>query len=253
MKSDTVYGIHAVTALLQARPGGISRLYFSQKRTDPRVEAVKQLAEDQGVSCELLAARDFGQRFDQWKHQGVVAHVEPCAPLSEPEMLDMLAGLQQPALVLVLDQITDPHNFGAILRTADAAGVHCVVVPKSGSVGITPVVRKVASGAAETVPVCRVANLARSLAELRSIGLWLYGAAGESGAESYERVDYRAPAALVVGAEGKGLRRLSREACDQLIRIPMAGLVTSLNVSVATGVCLFEVVRQRRGEKTALK
>ena len=245
MKLDPVFGIHAVTALLNKQPAAVETIYFSDNRGDVRLQAVRQLANDSGTTCESLSAVEFRQRFDQWQHQGVVAYCRPATSVSEPEMLDRLGALQRPPLVLVLDQVTDPHNLGAILRSADAAGVDCVVVPKKGSVGITPVVRKVASGAVESVPVCRVTNLARSLGELKSLGLWVYGAAGESDAKCFHAVDYAVPLALVMGAAGKGLRRLSREACDVLIRIPMAGLVSSLNVSVATGVVLYEVVRQR--------
>lgn len=245
MKPETAYGIHSVSSLLRLRSERVEIVYFSESRRDPKVEAVRQLASDNGVACEDLDPADFKHRFGQWRHQGVVAQIQPAAPMAEPEMLDMLGQLQQPPLVLVLDQITDPHNFGAILRTADATGVTCVVMPKQASVGVTPVVRKVASGAADMVPVCRVSNLVRSLTELKSVGLWLFGAAGDDSSVDYDSVDYRLPIALVMGAEGKGLRRLSRRACDQLIKIPMKGVVSSLNVSVATGVCLYEVVRQR--------
>ncbi len=249
MKLDTVYGIHAVTAFLNNRAAQVKTVLFSDKRNDPRLDTLRRLADSCNVPCEDLAAREFQHRFDQWKHQGVVALCQPAEPMTEPQMLEMLAGLEKPALVLALDQITDPHNFGAVLRTADAAGVDCVLLPRNGSVGMTPVVRKVASGAAETIPVCRVTNLARSLGELKSLGLWLYGAAGEAGAVGYNTVDLSASVGIVMGAEGSGLRRLSRQACDQLISIPMAGSVESLNVSVATGICLYEAVRQRGIEK----
>lgn len=244
MTLSSVYGIHAVTAVLEKNPAAVDTVYFSD-RSDPRLQAVRNLASDSRVVCENLESAEFQKRFDQWRHQGVVAQCHQVAPMTEPQMLEMLGALSVPALVLVLDQITDPQNFGAILRTADAAGVHCVVIPKKGSVGITPVVRKVASGAAETIPVCRVSNLARTLGELKALGLWLYGAAGEADAVNYDSIDYGGPVAIVMGAEGKGVRRLSREACDQLVRIPMAGMVSSLNVSVATGICLYEVIRQR--------
>lgn len=249
MTLEKVFGIHAVSALIDRSAARIDRLQFSDGRRDTRLDAVRQKAATAGISCQELPAKEFQQQFDQWRHQGVVAHCRALEPLSEAQLLDTIGKLSRPALVLVLDQITDPHNFGAILRTADAAGVDAVVIPKKSSVGVTPVVRKVASGAAESVPICRVTNLARFLAELKSLGLWLYGAAGENAAVNYDTVDYRGSAALVMGAEGAGLRRLTREACDQLIRIPMAGLVSSLNVSVATGVCLYEVVRQRNSEK----
>lgn len=246
MKSHLVYGIHAVTAALTRSPRSVSRVYLSDDRNDRRLAGIEALADSGKVPLQRLARRELESRFTDQRHQGVVAECKPREPLSEPQMLSMLTGLSQPALVLVLDGVTDPHNLGAILRTADAAGVDCVIAPKNASVGITPVVRKVASGAAESVAFCQVANLARSLAELQSIGLWLYGAAAGEGAVDYNSVDYGGSIGLVMGAEGKGLRRLTRQACDGLISIPMAGYVDSLNVSVATGICLYEVVRQRK-------
>lgn len=245
MKLETAYGIHAVNGLLDRHAGAVKSVLFSASRKDPRIDAIKKLASDRGIASSILEAKEFQLRFEHWRHQGVVAYFCPTPPLTEPEMLEMLGRKKEPPTVLVLDQITDPHNFGAILRTADATGVACVLVPKQASVGITPVVRKVASGAADIVPVCRVSNLARSLEELKSLGFWLYGATGEDDATVYGSVDYSGSVALVMGAEGKGLRRLSKEACDQLIRIPMAGVVSSLNVSVAAGVCLYEIARQR--------
>lgn len=158
----------------------------------------------------------------------------------------MLEGLENDPLLLVLDGVTDPHNLGACLRSADAAGVHAVIVPKDNSVGITPVVRKVSSGAAETLPFIAVTNLARTLKSLQAKGLWITGAAVEESARELHLADLTGPRVLVMGSEGKGMRRLTREHCDELVYIPMAGEVSSLNVSVATGVCLFEAVRQRK-------
>jgi len=164
----------------------------------------------------------------------------------ERQLDDFLHTLRSPALLLVLDGVTDPHNLGACLRTADAAGVQAVILPKDRSAGLTPVVRKVACGAAEHLPVFAVTNLARALRTLQAAGLWVYGAAGEAEKSLYD-VDFTGSVALVLGAEGSGLRRLTREHCDALVKIPMTGSVESLNVSVATGVLLYEVVRQRRG------
>ncbi len=245
MKLEIICGIHAVTAVIQKHPKLIDELHINQVRNDNRLQQVQKLATDAGVKLGQIDQKSFQQKYGELPHQGVVALCRPREPMSEPEMLQMLSSLEEPALVLVLDQITDPHNFGAILRTADASGVHCVIAPKNASVGITPVVRKVASGAAETMAYCRVANLARCLAELKSLGIWLYGAAGEAPSQDYTTVDFTGSVALLMGAEGSGLRRLTRESCDGLIRIPMRGSVESLNVSVATGVCLYEVVRQR--------
>lgn len=245
MKTHLVFGIHAVTASLTRSAEAVTGLYLSDDRKDTRLSAVESLAVAAGVNFQRISRREMDKRFSDVRHQGVVAECRPREPLSEPEMLRLLTDLSEPALVLALDGVTDPHNLGAILRTADAAGVHCVLAPRNASVGITPVVRKVASGAAETIAFCQVANLARSLAELKALGLWLYGAAAGEESVSFSSVDYSGPVALVMGAEGKGLRRLTMQACDGLVNIPMAGYVDSLNVSVATGVCLYEVVRQR--------
>lgn len=245
MKTHLVFGIHAVTATLNKNADAITALYLSDDRKDTRLSAVEATAAAAGVEFQRISGRELDRRFSDVRHQGVVAECKPREPLSEPEMLRLLTNLSQPALVLVLDGVTDPHNLGAILRSADAVGVHCVLAPRNASVGITPVVRKVASGAAESVPFCQVANLARSMAELKTLGIWLYGAAAGEETVSYSSVDYTGPVALVMGAEGKGLRRLTMQACDGLVNIPMSGYVDSLNVSVATGVCLYEVVRQR--------
>jgi len=176
-------------------------------------------------------------------HQGVVAGVAPDRQWQEADIEALVAGSKQP-LLLVLDGVTDPHNLGACLRTADATGVTAVIVPKDKSASLNPTARKVASGAAETTPFIQVTNLARCLRELQDLGVWLIGTAGESDATVYD-ADFTGPVALVMGAEGKGMRRLTREHCDLLVKIPMQGQVESLNVSVATGVCLFEALRQR--------
>jgi 23S rRNA (guanosine2251-2'-O)-methyltransferase len=245
VKLETICGIHAVTAIVQRHPAQVESVCFTSARNDQRLQQLQKLVAENAISTTTIDGSEFQEKFSALNHQGVVAMCRPREPLSEPELLKMLSELQEPALVLVLDQITDPHNFGAILRTADAAGVHCVIAPKNASVGMTAVVRKVASGAAETMAYCRVANLARCLAELKSLGIWLYGAAGDKGSQPYGSVDFGGSVAILMGAEGNGLRRLTREACDGLISIPMLGSVESLNVSVATGVCLYEVVRQR--------
>ena len=245
MNTHTVFGIHAATAALKNDPSRVQAIFLSNERKDNRIKSLEALAAECGIATESLTRREMDRRFGGVRHQGVVVECQVREPLSEPEMLRLLTDLPHPALVLALDGVTDPHNLGAILRTADAAGVDCVIAPRNASAGITPVVRKVASGAAECVPFCQVANLARSLAELKSLGLWLYGAAASDEAVAYQSVDYSGAVCLVMGAEGAGLRRLTKQACDGLISLPMAGYVDSLNVSVATGVCLYEVVRQR--------
>lgn len=178
------------------------------------------------------------------QHQGIVARVKAAKVLNEQDLDVLLANTEQPFL-LILDGVTDPHNLGACLRNADAAGVQGIIVPKDNSVGLTATVSKVACGAAETVPLFQVTNLARTMRHLQDKGVWIVGTAGEADCELYQ-ADLKGPLAIAMGAEDKGLRRLSRESCDSLISIPMAGSVSSLNVSVATGVCLFEAVRQRR-------
>lgn len=245
MKSHTVFGLHAVTALLSKNPTAVVQLFLSDDRKDQRLRLLEQLANDTDITSSQISRRELDRRFPDVRHQGAVAECRAREPMSEPQMLQLLVGLDRPALVLLLDGVTDPHNLGAILRSADAVGVDCVVAPKAASAGITPVVRKVASGAAESVPFCQVANLARTLGELKELGLWLYGAAAGEDSVSYTTVDFTGSVGLVLGAEGKGLRRLTREACDGLISLPMRGSVESLNVSVATGVCLYEIIRQR--------
>jgi 23S rRNA (guanosine2251-2'-O)-methyltransferase len=198
-----------------------------------------------GVPVEETTGDSLDRAAGHDHHQGVVARCRAAPERTEAELPAFLKDLPATAFLLVLDGVQDPHNLGACLRSADAAGVQAVIVPRDNSAPLTPAVRKVASGAAETVPLFRVANLARVLETLKSAGVWLVGAAGEAERDLYD-IDLRGPLALVLGAEGTGLRRLTRDLCDHLARIPMTGSVGSLNVSVAAGVCLFEAVRQRR-------
>lgn len=249
---EPVYGIHAVEALLARDPGSIVRLQVQRGREDRRVAALLAAAEGAGVAIHRVP-RSALDRLVQGRHQGVVAELAggPAAGdntlAREADLWAHLEALDHPPLVLVLDGVTDPHNLGACLRSADAAGVDAVILPKDKSASVTPVVRKVACGAAETVPLHAATNLARVLKGLKERGIWLYGAAGEAPSSLYAQ-DLTGPAALVLGSEGAGLRRLTREHCDFLVHLPMAGAVSSLNVSVATGVCLFEVVRQRTAD-----
>lgn len=243
-----VYGLHAVQSVLQNNPNSVTALYLSDARKDKRLAEIESLADQSGIAIDRTTPKELQKLVGEERHQGAVALCRAREVLSEPELLKLAVALEQ-AFILVVDGVTDPHNLGAILRTAEAAGVDAVVVPRSGSVGLTPVVRKVASGAAETIAFCPVANLARTLAELKSLGIWFYGASDKADS-AYNSVDYTGSIGLVLGAEGKGMRRLTQEACDGLISIPMAGSVSSLNVSVAAGVCLFEVVRQRNAAKS---
>ena len=197
-----------------------------------------------GIEPEKVDRKRLDRLADNNNHQGIVIEVEMPGEMSESDLKTAVENLSEAALFLVLDNVQDPHNLGACLRTADATGVHGVIITKDNATGITPTVCKVASGAAETVPVYQVTNLSRTLRWLKGEGLWIMGAAGET-AETVYKTDFTVPMALVVGAEGKGLRRLTKEQCDVLVSVPMKGQVASLNLSVATGVLLYEAVRQR--------
>lgn len=241
--SEYVFGVHAVQAMLERSPKRVKGLILTRGRLDGRAQTLSDLAENIGVSIQRLAPEDM-DKLVEGVHQGAIVQVTPSQMWSE-EMLDrLLDGLDTPALLLVLDGVTDPHNLGACLRSADAAGAHAVIIPRDRSASLSPVVRKVACGAAETVPLVAVTNLARTLKQLQQRGLWVMGTAGEAEQLIYQ-VDLKVPSVIVMGAEGSGMRRLTREHCDYLAKLPMAGSVSSLNVSVASGICLFEAVRQR--------
>jgi len=243
MSDEIVFGIHAATNVLKRSSERVREMYVQQGRDDERLQELFSLAKKNGISVQVVK-KTFLDDKAQGNHQGIALRVKPVQVKGENELLRQIDALEEPAFLLILDTITDPHNLGACLRTADAAGVHAVIAPKDKAVGITSTVSKVACGAAETIPFYQVTNLARALKELQERGIWLYGTAGEA-SESVYKTDLKGPIAIVMGAEGKGLRRLTREACDHLIHIPMQGDVSSLNVSVATGVCLFEALRQR--------
>ncbi len=243
---EKVYGVHAVEALLRHHPKRVKQLWLAEGRQDPRVQALVQLA----AAARVPVGQRERRELDEWAegvHQGVVAEVSPSQVWGENYLEELLTRGEGVPLLLVLDGVTDPHNLGACLRTADAAGAQAVIVPRDKSATLNATVRKVACGAAEVIPLVAVTNLARTLEKLQQQGLWIVGTAGEATQEIFD-LDLRGPTVLVMGAEGKGMRRLTREHCDYLARLPMAGSVSSLNVSVATGVCLFEVMRQRRGQ-----
>lgn len=240
-----VYGLHAVRAVLTRRPGDVTRLSLAQGRDDQRMRELREFASARGVKAAAVPMATLDQETGGAAHQGVVAEVRPSVALNENGLLDLLTSAAPPALVLVLDGVSDPHNLGACLRTADAAGALAVVAPRDRAAGLTPVVRKVAAGAAETVPFAQVTNLARALRDLKDAGLWIVGTAAD-GEQDLFAADLRGPLAVVMGSEGRGLRRLTREGCDFCIRLPMQGAVQSLNVSVAAGIVLFEAGRQRR-------
>ena len=239
-----IAGLHAAESALRNAPERIVNVWVDERRDDQRVaELLTQLA-GFGISWQPASRNRLDVMAEGQNHQGIVMEVTLSQELGEDELKDALLKCQAPALYLALDQVQDPHNLGACLRTADAAGVMGLIVPRDQSASITPTVAKVASGAAETVPMYRVTNLVRALTLCKEQGLWVAGAAGESACSLHE-TDLSMPLVLVVGAEGKGLRRLTREHCDFLIKIPMLGQVESLNLSVATGILLYEAVRQR--------
>lgn len=247
-EAGLIFGLHAVRSVLMRQPGRVVQLYVQRGREDARVAEIQNLAREQKLRSEPRSVQELDQLCGGERHQGVVARMTPSQALGEgalDEVLDHAAG---PSLLLVLDGVQDPHNLGACLRTADAAGVHAVIVPRDRAVGLTAVVRKVAAGATETVPLIQVVNLARTLRWLKERGLWMVGADDEA-AVSIHETDLTPPLAIVMGAEGAGLRRLTREHCDLLVKIPMQGVVESLNVSVAAGVTLYEALRQRRGKR----
>ena len=247
MTSRILFGFHAVTVRLKTAPSSVAEVHVDVTRRDERMRQFVERA--QAASARLIDSDDtrLTQLAGSPRHQGVVARVTPIVQLhSLDDVLDAVqAEGRGPELVLVLDGVTDPHNLGACLRVADGAGVHAVIAPKDHAVGLNATVAKVASGAAETVPYLMVTNLSRSLAELKERNIRIVGLSDDAERTLYD-TDLSGPVALVLGAEGSGLRQLTRKTCDELVRIPMSGAVESLNVSVAAGVCLYEALRQRR-------
>jgi 23S rRNA (guanosine2251-2'-O)-methyltransferase len=244
VSAKILFGFHAVTVRLKTAPESVLEVHVDAGRRDARMRQFVERAAAAGVKLVESDGERLTRLAGQPRHQGVVARVAPLAPRhSLDEVLDAVAA---DPLVLVLDGVTDPHNLGACLRAADGAGAHAVVAPRDRAVGLNATVAKVASGAAETVPYLMVTNLARTLAELKERGLRVVGTCDDAPRTLYE-ADLRGPLALVLGAEGPGMRQLTRKSCDELVRIPMHGAVESLNVSVASAVCLYEAVRQRGG------
>jgi 23S rRNA (guanosine2251-2'-O)-methyltransferase len=238
-----VAGIHSVRAALK-HGGEVSEVWLERRRRDRRLGEIALLAREAGVPVRQVDRDELEREAHGVNHQGALAWVRTPTSRSEqdlPEIIERAGGVP---FLLLLDEVQDPHNLGACLRTADAAGVHAVIAPKDNAVGLTPTVCKVASGAAEAVPYVQVTNLARVMDKLKQQGVWMIGTAGEAESDLF-RTDLAGPLGLVMGGEGKGLRRLTRQRCDLLVRLPMFGTVESLNVSVATGICLYEAVRQR--------
>ncbi len=242
-EAGIVGGLHAVRAAL-AHDQGIEGLWFDPHRRDRRLRALLARARERGLHPQPLDAVALDRLTGGLNHQGIAARTRLPRALGEADLDGLLEGIQGPPLLLVLDGVQDPHNLGACLRSADGAGAHAVIAPRDGAVGLTPVVSKVASGAVGRVPFVQVTNLARTLRALKARGIWLVGTADRA-AQSLYATDLQGPLALVLGGEAQGLRRLTRELCDQLASLPMRGAVESLNVSVAAGICLYEAVRQR--------
>lgn len=242
--TQVLAGFHAVVARLRHAPESIKDIYVEAARRDKRMASLIEQAERAGRKVHPVPAERLEGLARGTRHQGVVALAEPrLLAVDVDEVLDVVEG---PAFLLVLDGVTDPHNLGACLRTADAAGVHAVIAPRDRAVGLNATVQRVACGAADTVPYIMVTNLARTMRSLKDRGVWLVGT-DDQATTGMHGVDARQPLAWVMGAEGEGMRRLTRETCDQLVNIPMLGSVESLNVSVASAVCLYETVRQRQG------
>ncbi|KGJ94354.1 23S rRNA (guanosine(2251)-2'-O)-methyltransferase RlmB [Colwellia psychrerythraea] len=244
---ELVFGIHAVSALINAAPERFIEIWLLKGREDDRMMPIINLSRKYGIGSQMVSRKVLDDKSEGEQHQGVVARVRPGKSYTENDLDDIIRAAEKKSIApffLILDGVTDPHNLGACLRNADAAGVQAIIVPKDNAAQITPTVRKVAVGAVESVPLVQVTNLSRTMKQLQQQGVWVVGTAGETDTCLYD-VKLSGPMALVMGAEGKGMRRLTRENCDQLVKLPMAGSVSSLNVSVATGICLFEMVRQR--------
>jgi 23S rRNA (guanosine2251-2'-O)-methyltransferase len=249
--TEKVYGLHAVRALLTRHAARVTQVTLAEQRTDPRVTEIQALALKAGKPVKRAAPATFKHLFGDAVHQGVYVELEPLPPWREDELVAGITAkleAQEKPFVLVLDGVQDPHNLGACLRTADACGALALIIPKDRAVQMNATVRKVAAGAAETTPIAVVTNLARTLRLLKEAGLWIVGADAEAPKLAHE-TDLAGPVALVMGAEGAGLRQLTRETCDFLVRLPQAGTVESLNVSVASGMLLYEAQRQRLSAK----
>jgi 23S rRNA (guanosine2251-2'-O)-methyltransferase len=241
--SETIYGLHAVRVMLERHPDRVLAVRLAEQRDDPRSRAIEELARRHQRPVQRVDMHSLRQQLGEVAHQGVAAEITPLPPWSEDELLAALQAVRAP-LLLALDGVQDPHNLGACLRTADACGALAVIVPRDRAAQLTPTVRKVAAGAAETTPVVTVTNLVRTLKLLKEAGLWIIGADAEA-TKPARAVDLRGPIVLVLGAEGTGLRHLTRQNCDFLVSLPQRGAVESLNVSVAAAMLLYEALRQR--------
>ncbi len=246
-KSQLIFGLHAVEATLKRQPERFIEVYALKGRQDDRLMSLVNLTRKNGISVQFMTRKTLDDKSQGERHQGIMARVTPAPQLTEADLATLVESSKKPPFLLILDGVTDPHNLGACMRSADAAGVTAIVVPKDNASKITATVQKVACGAADTVPFVAVTNLARTMRYLQEQGVWIVGTAGETDTNLYQ-ADLKGPLAIAMGAEGSGLRRLTREHCDVLVKIPMVGTVSSLNVSVATGICLFEANRQRMSD-----
>jgi 23S rRNA (guanosine2251-2'-O)-methyltransferase len=242
---DYAFGMHAVRHLLRAAPERVRALHVQAGRKDAPMRMLLELARMARAPVHVVDRRELDRMLPGARHQGAIARVTAARPLDEHALIELIERAVEPPLLLVLDGVQDPHNLGAMLRLADAAGVDAVVAPRDRAVGLTPAVRKVASGAAETVSFVQVGNLARALGLVRDAGVRAVGTVADAAASLYDE-DLSGPTALVLGGEAQGLRRLTRERCDRLVRLPMRGEVESLNVAVTAGICVYEALRQRR-------
>lgn len=241
---NLVYGVHAVAALFANPHRKIRQLWVNIARSDEKVKNILSSAQAQNIPVALLNLEKMQKMFSDMNHQGVVAEASSLPEFTEKDCEYLLSQCTKNPYILVLDGVTDPHNLGACLRSADAAAIDFIIIPKDKSASVTSIVSKVACGAAESVPIVRVTNLVRTLKLLKDTGIWVFGASDDASQTLYE-CDLTIPCAFVLGAEGHGMRRLTRENCDIIFSIPMYGSVSSLNVSVAAGICLFEGARQR--------
>jgi 23S rRNA (guanosine2251-2'-O)-methyltransferase len=241
--TETIYGLHAVRVMLERHPERVTAVRLAERRDDPRIRQIDELARRHNRPIQRVDIHALKQQLGDVAHQGVAADITPLPPWTEDELFDALQSVTNP-LILALDGVQDPHNLGACLRTADACGALAVVVPRDRAAQVTPTVRKVAVGAAETTPVVAVTNLVRTLKLLKEAGLWVVGADAE-GAKLAQEVDLTGGIVLTLGAESTGLRHLTQQTCDWMVRLPQLGAVESLNVSVAAGMLLYEAVRQR--------
>lgn len=242
--AEWIYGNHAVRSVLERDPAGVLEIWLEKNQGGASARAAESASRNLGVSLKRVHRRTLERHLGSVVHQGIAARYRPTSASPAPDLGAVLAGTEPP-LLLLLDEVTDPHNLGACLRTADAAGVTAVVAPRRRAAGLTPAARKVASGAADSVPFVQVPNLAEAMGQIAEAGVRMIGAAAEADDSIYD-IDLSPPVAIVLGREDQGLRRLTRDRCDALARVPMAGVVESLNVAVAAGICLFEARRQQR-------